>query len=117
MGIVIVLVSFVLALAAGAALRLREENQRLRAEVSALRADAAGLGAAGLTPERGGRIITVRILNELELATEKTKAAGLLHKVRPQLLNRLVYDQAARELTERLAEEGVRAEVRIHPGP
>ncbi|MGZ4453225.1 MAG: hypothetical protein ACXVD1_09350 [Nocardioides sp.] len=116
MGIVIVLIALVVALASGGLIRLREANQRLRAEIGALHAEAAGLSGSGRSPERGERIITVRILNELELATEKTKAAGLLHKVRPQLLNRLVYDQAARELTERLAEEGVRAEVRVHTG-
>ena len=116
MGIVIVLIALVMALGIGGVLRLREENQRLRAEVAALHADASGLSAAGRAPERGERVITVRILNELELATDKTKAAGLLHKVRPHLLNRLVYEQAAKELLERLAEEGVRAEVRVHAG-
>lgn len=114
----IALVALLLATGCCAAtLWLRAENLRLHREVSALHAALDDLGAAGDAPPGvalgGEQLITVEILNPLELATAQTRAATVLHRVRPQLLSRIVYEQAVRELEERLADEGVVAEVRV----
>jgi hypothetical protein len=124
-GILIALIALLLAAACCAAtLWLRAENLRLHGEVSALHAALDGLGADDDTEPAlppgvaldAEQLITVEILNPLELATAQSRAATVLHRVRPQLLSRIVYEQAARELEERLGEEGVVAEVRVHGG-
>lgn len=93
----------------------RAEADALRARIDLLGTlepdDPAGLTAAG---GPGSRLVLVDILNPLELATSQTKAAGMLHKLRPSLLQRIVYDEAARQIRERLVEEGVVADVRVH---
>ncbi|NYI77551.1 hypothetical protein [Nocardioides panzhihuensis] len=118
---VVALVVAAAAAAAAVAWRLRRSNQALRAETIGLlwRLEQADLTAprsayAELPPE--DRLLSIRILNPLELASAQTKAATMLHRVRPALLSKMVYDQAAESLRERLADEGVVAEVRVHAG-
>ena len=98
---------------------LHQQFQALRAEADQLRTRLDELGAAPLPEETvelppGGRVIVVEILNPLELATEQTAAAGMLGRLAPSLVERIVYEQALKQLQERLAEEGVVADVRIH---
>jgi len=60
------------------------------------------------------RILAVEILNPIELATTQVKAAGLLGAMRPALLTKVVYDQASKQVVDRLEQEGVLADVRVH---
>ena len=60
------------------------------------------------------RVIVVEILNPVELATEKVKAAALLGAMRPELLRKIVNEQAVRTVREQLVLEGVQADVSIH---
>lgn len=110
-----------LLLAAGCvagALLLRRENERLAGRVAALHEHLDLLRAPADLPaaSAGEQLITIAILNPLELAATQTRAATVLHRVRPQLLSRIVHEQAAREIQERLGEEGVVAEVHVHGG-
>ena len=122
MSTLIAVLALVIALAgAVVAWRLRRANKALRAETIGLlwRLEQADLSAprsayAELPPE--DKILSIRILNPLELASAQTKAATMLHRVRPALLSKMVYDQAAESLRERLAVEGVVAEVKVHAG-
>jgi hypothetical protein len=92
--------------------RLEATVARLRAEIAA----TAGASAPALPPIAAGsrRLITVEILNPLELATTKSRAAGLLGSVTPATVTRIVYDQAGAQILAGLEEEGVVAEVRVH---
>ena len=116
----IAVVALVIALVAAAvAWRLHLTNRALRAKSIGLSwrlEQTVPAAVAPPDPPPGDRVIVVRILNPLELANAQTKAATMLHRVRPALLSKIVYEQAAQQLSERLAEEGVVAEVRIHAG-
>ena len=122
MSTLIAVVALVIALAAAVvAWRLRRANKALRAETIGLlwRLEQADVSApraahADLPPE--DRLLSIRILNPLELASAQTKVATMLHRVRPALLSKMVYEQAAESLRERLTDEGVVAEVKVHAG-
>lgn len=60
------------------------------------------------------RLLVVEILNPLELALSRNRAAGVVAAVAPERLRKIVVDQAAKEMVEQMASEGVDAEVRIH---
>jgi hypothetical protein len=62
----------------------------------------------------GRRVITVEILNALELAGRRGRLAGLAGSVAPGLVRRIVHDQAIRTLQQQLAAEHVVADVRLH---
>ncbi|MEC9362786.1 MAG: hypothetical protein VYC42_06150 [Pseudomonadota bacterium] len=62
----------------------------------------------------GGALITIEILNPVELASHESPLAGPLGRVAPGLIRRLVYQRAAEMLRQQLGEHGVQAEVRIH---
>ncbi|MGB0218123.1 MAG: hypothetical protein ACPGJF_02185 [Sinimarinibacterium flocculans] len=62
----------------------------------------------------GGALITIEILNPVELASQESPLAGPLGRVAPGLIRRLVYQRAAEMLRQQLGEHGVQAEVRIH---
>lgn len=60
------------------------------------------------------RVLAVEILNPVELAASKVPAARLLGAVRPALLTKVVYDQAAKQVVDQLEREGVLADVQVH---
>ena len=60
------------------------------------------------------RVITIEILNPLELAGTRGRFAGLAGSLAPGLTRRIVYDQAVRTVKRQLAEERVVADVRVH---
>ena len=70
------------------------------------------LEAAFTTGKR--RVITIEILNPLELAATKSRFGGVAAAVAPGALRRLVYEQTVREMRVQMAEEGVVAEVGLH---
>lgn len=64
-------------------------------------------------PASTSREIAIVIGNVAELAAKENRAAAVLNRVRPSMVQRLVYDEVARQLRERLDEEGVEADVQV----
>jgi hypothetical protein len=60
------------------------------------------------------RVITIEILNPIELAGTRGRLVGVAGSLAPGLTRRIVYDQAVRNLKRQLAEEHVVADVRVH---
>ena len=83
----------------------------LAAELDTI-ADAPPAPAVPVVPARP--IITIEILNPLELASSQVRAASLVGSWKPDTITKLVYNEAAKQITAQLAEEGVVAEVLIH---
>ncbi|HSV40677.1 MAG TPA: hypothetical protein VLI04_18080 [Nocardioidaceae bacterium] len=112
----------VAALLTAACVVLLLQIRSLRARAVALDAKVAALvPAPPLPPELAAtfgsgqrRLLAVEILNPIELATAKSSAAKLLGAVRPALLTKVVYDQAAKQVVDQLESEGVLADVRVH---
>jgi hypothetical protein len=66
------------------------------------------------------RIITVEVLNPIELAGSRGRIAGIAGSLAPGITRRVVYDQVLARLRRQLADENVAADVRLHimrPGP
>jgi hypothetical protein len=82
-----------------------------------------------LVPQRSTRgvrrLITIEILNPIELAGARGRWAGVASSLAPGLTRRMVYDQALRLVRRQLIAERVVADVRVHtlrpttpqPGP
>jgi hypothetical protein len=65
--------------------------------------------------ERGRRLITIEVLNPLELASTRAgRLAGLAGTLAPGLTRKLVYDQVYKTLRRELNRMGVHADVRVH---
>lgn len=60
------------------------------------------------------RVLVVEILNPLDVALSRNKAAGVIAAMAPERVRRVVLEQAARELVTEMAAEGVEVEVRVH---
>jgi hypothetical protein len=96
--------------------------QLLNAREQSLRSDLALLAPAPVLPVAleeafaGGprRVLTVEILNPLELAKAQHKLAGVASGFAPSAVRALVYDQAAKITRVELAKHGVAADVQIH---
>jgi hypothetical protein len=59
------------------------------------------------------RVITVEILNPIELAGSRGRVAGVAGSLVPGLIRRVVYDQAVREIRRTMREHQVVADVRL----
>lgn len=65
--------------------------------------------------EHHRRLITVEVLNPLELATARGgRIAGLAGSIAPGLTKRVVYDQVFKTLRRELDKMAVHADVRLH---
>lgn len=60
------------------------------------------------------RIITIEILNPIELAGTRGRLAGIAGSLAPGITRRIIYDQAIRNLRHQLIRERVVADVRLH---
>lgn len=60
------------------------------------------------------RIITIEVLNPIELAGTRGRLAGLAGAIVPGLTRRIVHDQVLTLLKQQLAEQQVVADVRLH---
>ncbi|MEO9138649.1 MAG: hypothetical protein ABI345_06230 [Jatrophihabitans sp.] len=69
---------------------------------------------AGLTGSGTRRMISVEILNPIELAGTRGRLAGIAGSLVPGLTRRIVYDQTLKILRRQLVEEHVIADVRLH---
>jgi hypothetical protein len=67
-------------------------------------------------PEAGGtrRVITIEILNPIELAGSRSRIVGIAGSLAPGITRRIVYDQALKMVRRHLADEKVVADVRLH---
>ncbi len=60
------------------------------------------------------RVISVEILNPVELAGTRGRLAGIAGSIAPGLVRRIVYDQTIKTMRRQLAEQGVVADLRLH---
>lgn len=60
------------------------------------------------------RVLVIDVLNPLEIALSRNRAAGVLAAMAPERLRRIVLDQAAKEMAEQMATEGLEVEVSVH---
>ncbi|MCW2495202.1 hypothetical protein [Jatrophihabitans sp.] len=67
----------------------------------------------GLTG-RSRRVITIEVLNPIELVGSRGRIAGLAGSLAPGIARRLVYDQVLKTLRHELADKQVLADVRLH---
>ncbi|MDR3419304.1 MAG: hypothetical protein P4L83_24265 [Nevskia sp.] len=78
---------------------------------------ASGSGAAGAMAALGRpALISVEVLNALELATRESRLGKAFAGLAPELVRREVYKEFHRQLCEHLQAHGVVAEVRLHNG-
>jgi YD repeat-containing protein len=72
--------------------------------------------AAGASSSSTGsrRLITIEILNPIELAGTRGRLVGIAGSFAPGITRRLVYDQAMKLVRRHLAAEKVVADVRLH---
>jgi hypothetical protein len=84
------------------------------------RPDAALAGSLDAAPRPAPssgatrRVITIEILNPIELAGTRGRIAGIAGSLAPRITRRIVYDQAMKLVRRQLAEEHVVADVRLH---
>jgi len=107
------------AAAVAACVLARRELARLRASLESAEREQSAIAVAPpppSAPPAHDQLITVELLEPLALASAHSKAAGLVGSLRPAMVTRLVYDEAAKQIAAQLEEQGVAAEVRIH-GP
>lgn len=117
--------SIVLAAANAAALAfLWWRHQGLRRDLDAGRrqleewnaAGAGGIAPAALAALGRAPLISVEILNTMELAAKESALAKAFGSLTPELVRREVYKQFYQRLCLQLQEQGVVAEVRLHDG-
>ena len=72
--------------------------------------------AAGASSSSVGnrRVITIEVLNPIELAGSRGRLIGIAGSLAPGITRRLVYDQVLKILRRQLAQERVVADVRLH---
>ena len=91
---------------------------RLRSTVAGLRTSMASTPAAAPTPmlqmaRDATPVLSIHILNPVELALNKHWAAGALGRLTPTLLRGIVARESARIARDELERHGARAEVRV----
>jgi hypothetical protein len=77
---------------------------------------ATSLNASRSAVPQGGtrRVITIEILNPIELAGKRGRLVGIAGSFAPGITRRVVYDQALKLVRRELAEHRVVADVRLH---
>ena len=66
------------------------------------------------SPNSIRRLITIEILNPIELAGSRNRWAGVAGALAPGITHRLVHDLILKSLRRQLAEQRVVADVRLH---
>lgn len=66
---------------------------------------------------QGDMILTVEVLNPIELARQNSRIGSQLASVAPRLVRRRVYERVADELAAELADRGVEADVKVQRLP
>jgi hypothetical protein len=111
LGVVIVLVVTNLATLAVLLYLKYAPREAVPAEPAVEQALAA---AAPPAPNRIRQLISVEVLNPVELASTRGRVLGIAGSFAPAFTRRLVYDQLAKTLRSELVERSVVAEVRVH---
>lgn len=97
---------------------MRRQAQALEMRIADLAAeldtivDASPAPAVPTIPTRP--LITIEILNPVEVATSQVRAAALVGSWKPDTITKIVYNEAAKQISAQLVAEGVVAEVLIH---
>ena len=94
---------------------------RLRGELAQLRARSETLAGGALqVPEdmrrmarEGAAMLSIRILNPMELAAQKHWMAGVAGRLTPGIVRRIVSHEAAKIVRQELPKYGVIAEVEV----
>jgi hypothetical protein len=79
-----------------------------------LRAALDATAPAVAAPEGTRRLISIEILNPVELAGTRGRVLGVAGSLAPGLTRRIVYDQVAKILRSQLGARQVVADVRVH---
>lgn len=108
--------SLLLAIACGFLLTRARTLGRITADLSRRLAAVPVSEAVPVTVPAGRRLITVEILNPLEVAGRESRAGGLVGTLAPSLVTRIVYDQASQQILDGLSAEGVDAQVQVRVG-
>lgn len=87
---------------------LLQDQRQLTVACNALPPDARAL-----LPENKA-LLSIEILNPLQLAVQESRYAEALSAVSPGLLRRIVHQRTAEILRDELVKYGVQAEVRLH---
>ncbi|MGQ0698252.1 MAG: hypothetical protein ACT4PZ_08410 [Panacagrimonas sp.] len=92
----------------------------LRAEIGKLRARSEQLATTPATPveltrmaREGAAMLSIRILNPMELAAQKHWVAGMAGRLTPSIVRRIVSLEAAKIVRLELPKYGVVAEVKV----
>ena len=104
---------------------LLQRQLRLRRELATAQYQLDDWGAAGLAAQARAAIaalgrpalISVEILNPMELALRESPLARSFGSLAPELVRREVYKEIYQRLCRQLQEQGVVAEVRLHDAP
>lgn len=96
-------------------LRLRHELDAAQKQVAQWSADGVG-AAVGATVAALNRpaLISVEVLNPLELASRESRLAKAFGALTPDLVQREVYKHVYERMNQQLQEQGVVADVRLH---
>ena len=96
--------------------------RRLKSQLASLDAEAKGL-AKEVEPatealmfelkKQAPMLISIEILNPLQLAANENSLAGTLGSLSPNLIRKVVYDRAADIMRTQLVEKGVDADLRV----
>lgn len=96
---------------------LRRDLDSSRSQLAQWNADGIGtLAATALTALGRPTLISIEILNPMELAGKESSLARVFGSLTPELIRREVYRQFYQRLSLQLQEQGVVAEVRLHDG-
>lgn len=117
LALVIVLVATNLGTAAAVIVLLRRHAATADRDTVADPQIAQTIAASGNAASAGGRtrrVISVEILNPIELASVRGRVFGIAGSFVPHLTRRIVYDQTVRQLREQLAAHRVVADVQVH---
>lgn len=94
--------------------RLRRRSRELSAEVAEVTALDPPARVDPVFAAGRDRLITIEVLNPVQLAATQNRFAGVAGAVAPDLIRKIVYEQAAKIMREQLVEQGVEADVRVH---
>lgn len=99
---------------------LVERLLRMRRQIASLQARSEALAGTAVVPadiqrmaREGASLLLIRILNPMELATQKHWAAGAVGRITPGLIRRIVANEAMKIVNQELPKYGVVAEVQV----
>ena len=91
---------------------LLQLQKELRALAEAWRSERADL--SDFVGSRPNPVITIEILNAVEIASKNSKFAGLIGKYAPDMIRKMVIKGTAKNMRDQMKEHGVQVEVKVH---